>query len=243
MIRRAFLVAAATMLLLAQTTLAATATTSDSAQSTAREGWDFNLSAHDLAARCTGTLKAAQMSFASIENDTSEATLGSVFGAYDAMTIDLQAINHVWYLKSVHPDAAIRAAAEVCVENYTDFDDSHDLSRKFYERVSAIDLSGLNAVESKMVTGQLRDFRQSGVDRDKSTRERVRQLKREITEVGAAFNRTILEDTRYVATTLKGLNGLPQDFIDSHPADEDGKIQISTNSVIFITVYEIDLLR
>ncbi|MEP0201482.1 MAG: M3 family metallopeptidase [Halioglobus sp.] len=208
---------------------AAANTTAAKVQSTAVDGWNFNLPAEDLASLCIDTLTNAKKAFSAIENDTSEATLESVFGAYDAMSIDLQAMRHVWYLKSVHPNQDIRAAAEVCVQEYTDFASGLDLSRKFYERVSAIDLTDLSAPEARMVKNQLRDFRQSGVDRDEATRERVRQVKREITEIGNTFDRTIREDTRYVATTPAGLEGLPQDFIDSHPADENGEIQISTN--------------
>jgi len=217
------------LVLTAQPAYATTSPESTDAPSTAIDGWDFNLPAQELATLCVDTLAKGKKAFTAIENDTSKATLASVFGAYDAMNIDLQAIRHVWYLKSVHPNKDIRAAAEVCVQDYTDFGNGHDLSRKFYDRVSAIDVSNLSEPEARMVKNQLRSFRQSGVDRDEATREQVRQIKREITEIGNTFDRTIREDTRYIATTASGLQGLPQDFIDSHPANEKGEIQISTN--------------
>ena len=36
-------------------------------------------------------------------------------------------------------------------------------------------------------------------------------------------------DRRYVEATPEQLAGLPQDFLDAHPADERGIIQISTD--------------
>ena len=209
--------------------LAGTPAVADEQVSTARDGWDFNMPAEQLTRLCDNTLAAARKSFAAIENDTGPATLDTVFGAYDQMAFDMQAVRHVWYLKSVHPDAAVRDAAERCVQDYTDFSDSLSLSRKFYRRVSAINLEPLTASERFMVKNELREFHKSGVDRDQATQDRVRELKREITELGNTFDRTIREDTRYVEAAVERLGGLPQDWIDSHPADEDGLVRISTD--------------
>jgi len=197
--------------------------------STAKDGWDYAMSAADLATLCESTLEKARGAFAAIENDSRPATVETVFGAYDQMAYDLQAVRHVWYMKSVHPDADYRDAAETCSQEYSDFDDSLNLSRKYYDRVAAIDLEPLGASERRMVENELREFRKSGVDRDQATRDRVRELKREITELGNTFDRTIREDTRYVDASVDRLEGLPQDWIDSHPADENGVVKISTD--------------
>lgn len=201
----------------------------DPGVSTAADGWNFMLRAPQLASLCETTLAQGRTAFAAIENDTSPATLQQVFGAYDAMSIDLQAIQHVWYLKSVHPDTQVQAAAEVCVKDYTDFAASHDLSPKFYQRVASIDLHNASASERLMVQKRLREFRQAGVDRDQATREKVRSLIADITQLGTLYEKNIREDRRYVEATPEQLAGLPQDFLDTHPADEQGKIRISTD--------------
>jgi thimet oligopeptidase len=201
----------------------------DTAVSRAADGWDYAMPAAQLSALCERTLDEAKADFAAIERDTSEATLDSVFGAYDAMTLDLQAVRHVWYMSSVHPDAAYRSAAEQCMQAYTDFINDHALSPGFYQRVAAIDLSGATAAERLMVENQLRVFRQSGVDRDAKTRERVRLLMQEITALGNEFDRNIREDSRHVEARPAQLEGLPEDFIRSHPPGDDGKVRISTD--------------
>jgi thimet oligopeptidase len=198
--------------------------------STAKDGWYFNLPAEELVALCEATISTAETAFAAIETETSVATLENVFGAYDAMLVSIAPVSHTYYLSAVHPHADIREAAQACSQKLSSFSNSHSLSRGFYERVASIDTRELSAAEIKMVEERLRMARQSGVDRDESVRERVRQLKREITEIGDNFDKTIREDTRYVATTLAELDGLPQDYIDSHPADANGVIQISTNT-------------
>jgi thimet oligopeptidase len=198
--------------------------------SVAKETWDFNLPADELTSLCEATLSAAEAAFIAIEKDTSVATLESVFGAFDAVLTDLQPIQHTNYLSNVHPSVDIREAAQACSRDLANFRNSHSLSRKFYERIAAIDTSDLSAAEIKMIEDRLRNSRLSGVDRDDATRERVGQLKREITEIGNAFDNTIREDVRYVDTNLAELDGLPQDYIDNHPADENGVIRISTNT-------------
>jgi len=199
------------------------------AVSTAVDGWDYSMPADQLTALCDQTLETAKSQFAAIEADTSEATLESVYGAYDDMGRTLQKMQHVWHMKSVHPDAAIRDTATACAEQYSDFASGIGLSRAFYNRVAAIDTVGLTDSERLMVTNQLRSFRQSGVDKDEATRDKVRALRKEITEIGNRFDQAIREDTRYVETTADALGGLPQDYLDAHQPDENGVIRISTD--------------
>ncbi len=205
-------------------TVSASTTTSN-----ARDGWDFTLSGAQLTALCHSALAKAHADLTAIEHDTEPATLYSVYGAYDAMIIDLQPIQHVWYMKAVHPDPHVQTAAEQCITRYTDFIVAVSLSPAFYQRVAAIDLTDASESERFMVEKKLRAFRQAGVDRDQATRDKVRSLMAEITRLGSAFEKNIRLDNRYVNTTPAQLAGLPQDFLDSHPADDNGVIQISTD--------------
>ena len=210
-------------------TATAAAVTDTATPSTAADGWNFALSAAELAALCDTTLQRGREAFTAIEQDTGPATLQSVYGAYQAMNLDLQAIHHVWYMKSVHPDPRIQEAAEACIKDYTDFAASRDLSQPFFKRVSAIDLESASPAERLMVEKRLRDFRQAGVDRDQATRERIRTLIGEITELGTRYEKNIRVDKREVEATAGQLAGLPQDFLDAHPADARGIIKISTD--------------
>lgn len=206
--------------------------------SAAVDGWNFNLPGPELAKLCQDTIAQAQADFTAIENDESPATLASVFGAYDAMHIGLQRIQHTWYVQSVHPDADIRAAAEQCVKDYMDFTVAIDLSPAFYRRVAAIETGALQAPEQLMVENKLRAFRKAGVDRDDKTRQQVRQILNEITELGTQFDRNIREDTRYLKATAEQLRGLPEDFLASHPADENGLRTISTDYPDYMPVMQ-----
>ncbi|MCR9106958.1 MAG: Zn-dependent oligopeptidase [Gammaproteobacteria bacterium] len=205
------------------------ATDTPATVSTAEDGWDFNQTPAQLTTLCNETLDTAKSAFAQIESDTSPATVQSVYGPYNAMGIGLQDIQHIWYVKSVHPDTNVQAAAEACINAYIDFATTIELSQPFYQRVASIDVTGLNPSEQLMIENRLRAFRKSGVDRDEPTRQRVRALIAEITELGTAFDKNIRTDSKIIVTNAEELKGLPEDFIASHPADADGNIEISTD--------------
>jgi thimet oligopeptidase len=210
--------------------------------STAEDGWNFAVTPEELSDQCTGALDRARRALAALEEDEAPATLQRVYGAHDAMMQDLQSIQHVSYLKSVHPDGAVQAAAEDCIRDYSDFAVSMNLSPAFYRRVAAIDIAPLAPAEKRMVENRLRDFRQAGVDRDQATRDRVRTLVAEITELGTRFDRAIREDRRFVEATPARLAGLPEDFLASRPPDENGVVRLSTDYPDYFPVmkYSVD---
>ena len=197
--------------------------------SMAKDGWDFSQTPAQLSTLCADTLADAITAFAKIEADDSPATLESVYGPYNTMGLGLQDIQHIWYVKSVHPDTDVQAAAEACINDYIDFATTIELSQAFYQRVASIDLNELDSSERLMIENRLRDFRKSGVDRDEATRQRVRELIAKITELGTTFDKNIRTDSKIVTTTADELKGLPDDYIASHPADENGVIEISTD--------------
>ena len=201
----------------------------DGEVSTARDGWDFSLPAAALSAQCNDVLGEARQALAKLEEDTAPATLQRVYGAHDAMMLGLQRIHHVSYMKSVHPDTAVQEAAENCIRDYSDFAVSMNISPRFYRRVAAIDTENLSPGERLMVENRLRDFRQMGVDRDQATRDQVRSLIAEITELGTRFDRAIREDRRFVEARPDQLAGLPADFLADHPPRESGTISLSTD--------------
>jgi thimet oligopeptidase len=79
-----------------------------------------------------------------------------------------------------------------------------------------------------MLHDALRDFRRSGVDRDQETRDRVRALDQRLTDLGQTFDRNIRDGRRTTLVPTAALDGLPEDFVDGHPPDEDGLVAITT---------------
>jgi thimet oligopeptidase len=194
-------------------------------------GFNSNLSGEEYTKVCDSAIESAKAQFRILEADTSKATLQSVFGQFDDIARSMQQVQQSWHMKAVHPDESIRDAASDCSVKYSALFSDFNVSTKYYKRVAAIDTSALNSVEKYMVEKSLESFRQAGVDKDEETREKIKVLRKEISEIGNQFSKNINEDTRYVKTTIENLKGLPQDYIDGKKAtvDAEGTITISTD--------------
>ncbi len=130
---------------------------------------------------------------------------------------------------NVHPNPAIRTAAEQCEQNLVSLISEISLSRPLYNRISAVDLTQLNAEDRRFVEHMLRDYRRSGVDKDDATRARIKVLNEEINLIGQQFDKNIREGARQlVLDSVEDLKGLPQDYIDAHKPNEQGKIVLTT---------------
>ncbi len=80
-----------------------------------------------------------------------------------------------------------------------------------------------------MLARALRDFSRSGVDRPDDVRERVRTLHERETELGLQFSRVIRNGRRSLRVDPARLEGLPDDFVASHPVGEDGLVELTTD--------------
>ena len=129
-----------------------------------------------------------------------------------------------------NPDEALREVGSACQEDTASIISTLSLSGPIYERMVAIDADALNDRSALMLSRILRDYRRSGVDKDEATRTRVEELNAELAEISTEFSKNLREIVGQVEVdSVDALEGLPQDYIDAHTPNEDGKIVITTN--------------
>lgn len=133
-------------------------------------------------------------------------------------------------IHSVHPDKAIRDAAETCEQEAAAFVNELRLNRELFEAFNKLDVAGMDADTSRLVTRALRDFRRAGVDKDETTRKRIKEIDDELVVLGQQFSRNIVDDVRHIALKdASEMKGLPKDYIASHKPNDKGEILITTN--------------
>ncbi|MFZ8756059.1 M3 family metallopeptidase [Microbacterium sp. HMH0099] len=137
-----------------------------------------------------------------------------------------------------HPDAEIRAAAEAEVRELEALQAGRLLDRALWRAFADADPAGLAADELRLLEKIRRDFRRGGVDLDDDARERVRLLTERDTELSQAFSRNIREGRREIRVPVDGLDGLPDDFRATHPADEEGMVTLTTEYTDLMPVRE-----
>ena len=129
----------------------------------------------------------------------------------------------------VHPDEAVRERADVAGQEVQKLATELGLDRALFEVFAALDPAGLDAEAARFLDKTLRDFRRSGVDRDEPTRERIRAINERLTVLGQEFSKNIRNGVRSIEVTPDRLEGMPQDWLDAHPADERGLVTVTTD--------------
>src|SRR6185295_3383713 len=139
--------------------------------------------------------------------------------AWDAATAAVSdASARASLLRSVHPDAAMRDAGERCEQESEALSTELALDPEVYGPLSRVDASGEDPVTRWYLFRVLRDFRRAGVDKDATTRARVRALNEELVRIGQEFQRNIRDDVRRIEVKPADLEGLPADYVRSHAA-------------------------
>ncbi|HSK73889.1 MAG TPA: hypothetical protein VK892_19480, partial [Pyrinomonadaceae bacterium] len=156
-------------------------------------------------------------------------TIKNTLAPYDEALLFLDAAGaQAGLMQEVHPDENFRSTAEKIAQKVSAFSTDLSLNRAVFDALSAMDLKGADAVTRHFVEKTLRDFRLAGVDKDEATRKKIKALRDEIVLIGQEFGRNIREDKdKVIVNDVSELEGVPQDFIDSHKPGADGKIVLT----------------
>ena len=132
-------------------------------------------------------------------------------------------------LANVHPLEGVRTACEAADLEVDRLVTELRQDRGLYDVFAAADPAGLDPVAARVLDKTLEDFRRAGVDLADTTRARLAEINERLTQVGQEFSRNIRDDVRTVRVLPERLAGLPQDWLDAHPADADGLVAITTD--------------
>jgi thimet oligopeptidase len=132
-------------------------------------------------------------------------------------------------LANVHPDEAVRTRCEAAEAEVDRLVTELRQDRRLYDVFAGLDPAGLDEQAARLLAKTLEDFRRAGVDRDEATRARLTEINERLTIVNQDFSRNARDDVRTVRVTPDRLAGLPQDWLDAHPAEDDGLVTVTTD--------------
>lgn len=167
----------------------------------------------------------------------SELSWEVTFGAFDGISRAVaEAVQVPQLMLVAHPDAAVRQAAMACEPKVDAFgsalfvdDKVAAVLKRFAGRSTET-----SPVHIRFMEHVLREYRRNGLSLDASGREHLRVLNETITALGQQFEKHLAENTRSIVVTSEQLVGLPAAYIANHPADENGKIKITTDYPDFV---------
>lgn len=191
--------------------------------------------AEHLTAGCRADLARAQALADALKAAGGRGPTAEVLARFDqAFSALSEAGSRASLARNVHPDVAVRDAAEACEQEVAALATRLSLDRGLYDVLAALDPAGLDATARWFLEKSLRDFRRSGVDRDDPTRARVQALQEELVRIGQEFGRTIRDDVRRLPLAPEALDGLPEDWRRAHPPGPDGKVTVTTDATDYV---------
>ncbi len=186
-----------------------------------------------LAKRCADALTAAKghrEAMVALPARGTPAHRDQVLALFNRMQTALsnaEAESSLW--RSVHPDGAMRKAAEQCEQQVAALNTQLALDRQLYDVFASVKTEGTDPLTARLITKTQRDFKRAGVDKDEKTRARIKALNEQIVKVGQAFSKTIIQDKRFVTVAPSALAGLPADWVAAHKPGKDGKVRVTTD--------------
>ncbi|HVI08354.1 MAG TPA: M3 family metallopeptidase [Candidatus Binatia bacterium] len=175
-------------------------------------------------------LAAAQRSIDQLLAVKGPRTIENTLIAYDEAVRQNNAAGYfAGLMEQVHPDAPFRDRATAMLTKVTAAQTAIALNHDVYNALAAVDLSKADAATRYYVQRQLLEFRLAGVDKDDATRARLKKLNDQATDEQSMFDRNISDGKKEIEATPAELEGLPQDYIDRHKPDANGKVRLTTD--------------
>lgn len=147
-------------------------------------------------------------------------------------------------LAELHPEEATRDAADRANQDIARLHTEVGLDRELYEVFAALDADGgdtdrgntegLDAEATRLLEKVRKDFVRSGVNLDGPERERLRAIDERMVVISQELSRNLRDDVRGIRVAPAVLADLPSDWVDAHPAGDDGLVWVSTDYPDFV---------
>ena len=156
----------------------------------------------------------------------------AVLGRVDRISLELSLAGGMPSLMAEgHPDESVREAAKLCRPKLSEFYTNLMLDADFAAVIKRYAQSqpNLSGTRKRMLDELLRDFRRNGLELPAEGQAELRKLNDELTRLEQDFGNNLAEAELSIRVDKKKLAGLPDSFLEAHPADDDGKVTLTTN--------------
>jgi len=141
-------------------------------------------------------------------------------------------VNPIYLAGNVHPDKAVRDAADPCLTKYTTLSTELFQSEKLYARLKAT--KAASPRQAKLRKDLLEGFEDSGVSLPPDKRKRAKEIFDRLEELRQEFDNRIRDDPTRVVVTPAEMEGLPQAYVAAQKKDADGNYVIGLDYPAYV---------
>ncbi|WP_170234800.1 M3 family metallopeptidase [Croceicoccus sediminis] len=180
----------------------------------------------DQCDRLIGEIKRIE---AEIVAETGPATVDTTLRRFDEISYLISALYGTSNYQHFAQTAELRDAGSACQNRTKDLSGRVLISEPIYRRLKSIDTTDADPATRQYLSRNLAWMERSGLALPEKERAKVQELKSQIGELETRFRRNISDSRKVIRARPEDLDGLPEDFIASHPVGDDGLVEISTD--------------
>ncbi len=142
----------------------------------------------------------------------------------------------VQFVVNVHPDAAVREAAQACELRWQAFASTLGQDEMLYR--AARRAPARDAIDRALLRDAIDNFEDAGVGLPPAQRQRAKRITDRLGELSQQFSRQVREDTTRVAFTTEELAGVPVAVWQDKPRSDAGQVLLGVDAPTYVNVIE-----
>ncbi|NHN54422.1 Zn-dependent oligopeptidase [Calidifontibacter sp. DB0510] len=179
--------------------------------------------------RCGGGLERARGLVDALKSSPPSDGM-DVLRAWNDISIELaNAALPASLFAQVHTDADVRDAADEHAQRVDAYSTELGLDLELFGILDGVDDAGFDADAARLIGKIRRDFRRAGVDQPEHVRTRLQELAELELKAGQEFSKNIRNGVRSISVPPEALEGMPSDWLEAHPAGDDGLVTVTTD--------------
>lgn len=190
--------------------------------------------AQAIKSACDSGLKAAKQRLKTLEQRKVDKGWLAALDDFTAFQEDTQ--YPIEFVLNVHPDKAVRDAAQACSLRWADFSSSFSQNEKLYKALKKAPVA--DDIDRELVRGALAGFEDGGVALPPAQRKRAKQLADQIAELSQKFEKNIRDAGIKVAFSEAELQGVPQGVWAKAPRDAEGRVVLGVDYPSYVPVMQ-----
>lgn len=140
------------------------------------------------------------------------------------------------FLSNVHPDKALRDAAQACALRWSEFASSLGQNERLYR--AARQVRPRDAIDREFLKTTLEGFEDAGVSLPPPQRARAKQINDRISDLAQQFEKNVRDDNTQVAFTEAELRGVPEAVWKAAKRDAEGRVLLNLSYPSYLPVMQ-----